>query len=185
MSRYLTWMLKTVALYLLLLISYFVFALASMKNETLAIYERKINPSTFVFWQNGKFFSNPPLFSNLMTDTKGQLSSREPDELGDVDIWVILLEGFEDIHNVQFASQLGIDVEEVAVSEADNSTSLRGVFLNVRIHPIPFYVDRKHVLIINAKFLRENYKEQCLDEMVYGSMIDQRDQRLWDRCKKT
>ena len=184
MRQYLGWTLKIAGLYFLFLIAYFLFSLASIKNENLPIYERKINPSTFVFWQNGELFSSPPLFSNLMTDTKGQLSFRELDGLGDVDIWVLLLEGFEDIHNVEFASQLGIDVEKVATSEPGNSTSLQGVSLSLRMHVIPIYVIRKHVLIMDAKFLHENYKEECLDEMVYGSMIGQRDQELWERCKK-
>ena len=183
MRRYLGWAMKIAGLYLLFLIAYFFFAFASMKSESLAFYERKINPSTFVFWQNGELFSNPPLFSKLMTDTKGQLSSRELDGLGDVDIWVFLLEGFEDINNVEFASQLGINVEEIAATKPGNSTSLQRVSLSSSVHPIPVYVIRKHILFLDAKFLRENYKEECLDEMVYGEMIGQRDQGLWERCK--
>ena len=184
MRRYLGLALKIAGLYLLLVVAYFIFALASMKNDKLALYERKINPSTFVFWQGGDLYSNPPLFSNLMTDAKGQLSSRELDGLGDVDIWVLLLDGFEDIKNVELASHLGIDVEEIANSAPGSSTSLQGASLSLRLHPIPVFVNRKSVLILDAKYLLENYKTECLDEMVYGSMIGQRDQELWDRCKK-
>ncbi|MEP6068587.1 MAG: hypothetical protein ABJ246_22315 [Paracoccaceae bacterium] len=185
MRRYLGLALKIAGLYLLLLIAYFIFAYASMTNVKLALYERKINPSTFVFWQGGELYSNPPLFSNVMTDAKGQLTSRELDGLGDVDIWVLLLDGFQDIRNVEFASQLGIDVEDVANSKSGNSMALQGANLSLRLHPIPVFVERKYVLILDAKNLFENYKQECLDEMVYGSMIGQRDQELWDRCKKT
>ncbi|MEP3636232.1 MAG: hypothetical protein ABJN14_03110, partial [Paracoccaceae bacterium] len=132
--------LKIAGLYLLLLVAYFIFALASIENEKLAFYERKINPSTFVFWQGEELYSNPPLFSNVMTDAKGQLTSRELDGLGDVDIWVLLLDGFEDIKNVEIASQLGIDVEEVANSKSGNSTLLQGASLSLRFHPIPVFV---------------------------------------------
>ena len=185
MKPYLGWALKVVALYLLFLIAYFIFAFASMKYQNLAFYERQINRSTFVFWQNGNTFSNPPLFSNLMVDTKGQLSSRNPYGIDDVDIWVFLLEGPEDIKNVEFASYLGIDIEKVSKSKLGQSTSMRRTSLKARLHPIPIFVSRKHVLIMDAKFLRENYKKECLDEMVYGSMIDKRNQQLWSRCKKT
>ncbi|MGH1575695.1 hypothetical protein [Planktotalea sp.] len=185
MRRFLGLALKIAGLYLLLLIAYFVFVLASMKNEKLALYERKINPSTFVFWQGGELYSTPPLFSNVMTDAKGQLTSRELDGLRDVDIWVLLLDGFKDIKSVEFASQLGIDVEKVANSKSGHSSRLEGVSLGLRFHPIPVFVNRKSVLIFDAKYLFENYKNECLDEMVYGSMIGQRDQELWDRCKKT
>ncbi len=183
MRRYLGWAIKLTGLYLLFLIAYFVFALGSFKYANLAVYERRINPSTFAFWQNGELFSNPPFFSSVMTDSKSQLSYRELEGLGDVDIWVLLLEGVRDIHNVEFASQLGVDIGEVAASEPGYTTTLQRVGLNLRLHPIPLYVVRKHVLILDAKFLRENYKKECLDEMVYGSMIGQRDQGLWDRCK--
>lgn len=185
MRPYLGWARKIAWLYLLFLVGNFVFAIASVKSETLAFYERKMNPPTFVFWQNGKLFSNPPLFSNLMADTEGELSSREPNEAEDIDIWVLLLEGFEDIKNVEFASQLGVNVKEVATSERGAFTSLDDVSLRVRIYPIPFYVIRKHILILDAKFLRENYKIECLDEIVYGRMIGQPDQELLERCKKT
>lgn len=185
MKRYLSLALKIAGLYLLLLVAYFLFALASMKYDKLALYERKINPSTFAFWQGGELYSNPPLFSNVMNDAKDQLSLRELNGLGDVDIWVLLLDGFEDIRNVDLASRLGIDVDEVANSEPGNSTVTRTVSLRGRLHPIPFFVNRKSVLILDAKYLFENYKNECLDEMVYGSMIGRRDQELWDRCKKT
>jgi hypothetical protein len=185
MRRYLGLALKIAGLYLLLVVAYFIFALSSMKNDKLAFYERKINPSTFVFWQGGELYSNPPLFSSVMTDAKGQLTSREPDGLGDVDIWVLLLDGFEDIKNVGFASQLGIDVEKVANSKSGNTTVLQGASLSLRLHPIPVFVNRKYVLILDAKYLFENYKNECLDEMVYGTMIGQRDQELRDRCKET
>ncbi len=119
-----------------------------------------------------------------MTDAEGQLTSRELDGLGDVDIWVLLLDGVEDIKNMEFASQLGIDVEKVANSKAGNSTLLQGASLSLRLRPIPFFVNRKTVLVLNAKYLLENYKAECIDEMVYGSMIGRRDQELWDRCKE-
>jgi len=184
MRRFLGWALKLLGLYLLFLVAYFLFALASMSHDVLAVYERRINPSTFLFWQNGELFTNPPLFSSFMADPKGQLTSREPEALGDVDIWVLLLEGFEDIKTVEFAPQLGIDIERVATSQPGSSTSLRGVSIKLRMHPIPLYVSRKHILIMDALHLRESYKTECLDEMVYGSMVGQRDQDLWDRCKK-
>lgn len=185
MNRFLSLALKMAGLYLLLVFAYFIFALLSMNNDKLAFYERKINPSTFAFWQGGKLYSNPPLFSNVMTDAKGLLTSRELDELGDVDIWVLLLDGFEDIKNVDFASQLEIDVEKVASSKPGSSALLRGASLGLRFHPIPVFVERKSIFIMDAKYLVENYKTECLDEMVYGLMIGQRDQDLWDRCKKT
>lgn len=184
MRRYLSLALKIAGLYLFLLIVYFVFALVSMSNDNLAFLERKINRSTFVFWQGGELYSNPPLFSNVMTDAKGQLTLREPDGLEDVDIWVLLLDRFEDIRNVEFASQLGIDVEKVVNSEPGHSLLLRRAGLSLRFHPIPVFVDRQSVLILDARYLFENYKNVCLDEMVYGSMIGQHDQELWDRCEK-
>lgn len=185
MRRYLGIALKIAGLYLVLLVAYFIFALLSIENDNLAVYERKINPSTFVFWQGGELYSNPPLFSNVMIDAKGQLTSRELKGLGDVDIWVLLLDGFNDIKSMELASQLGIDVEKVANFNPGESTSLQAVSLRLRVHPIPVFVSRKSVLILDAKYLVENYKTECLDEMVYGSMIGQRDQELWDRCKKS
>lgn len=183
MKRYLGWALRIAILYLLLLGAYFIFAFASMNNETLAFYERKLNPSTYVFWQDGEFFSNPPLFSSLMVDTTSQLSQREPIDLAEVDIWVLLLEGFQEIQAVDFAPQLGIDAAQVAKTKAGNSISLEGVSLHFRFHPIPLTVERKHILVLDAKSLRENYEEVCLDEIVYNMMIGQRDQALRERCK--
>ena len=183
MNRYLGWALKLFGLYFLSVVAYFLFALASMRYETLAIYDRKLNPATFVFWQNGKLYANPPLFSGLMADAKGQFTNREPMGLGDVDIWVLLLEGFEDIENVEFASQLGIDINSVRTLQPGNSTSIRTASINLRAHPIPVYVERKHILITDGKYLREHFKKVCLDEMVYGLMIGHRNPELWERCK--
>jgi hypothetical protein len=174
---------KAVGLYLLFVVAYFFFAMASMKYDGLASIEQKFNPPTFVFWQGGELYSNPPLFSKFMADTRGQLSSREPDRIEDVDIWVFLLEGFEDVKNVVFASQIGIDVEKIATYEPGSSSKIQGASIRLRLHPVPVYVDRKQILLMDAKHLRENYKVECLDEMVYGSMIGHIDQELWDRCE--
>ncbi|UTS81464.1 hypothetical protein [Phaeobacter piscinae] len=185
MRRSLGWAIKLAGVYLLFLVAYFAFALGSMKNDTLARYEQRINPSTFIFWQGEELYSNPPLFSSLMSDTKGQLSSRKPTSLADVDIWVLLLDGFDDIKNVEFASQLGLDVGKISRSQPGSSTFLKSAGLSFRLHPIPLIVNRNSVLVLDAKYLYENYRHECLDEMIYGAMIGQRDQALWKRCRTT
>ncbi|UWQ75037.1 hypothetical protein [Leisingera sp. M658] len=177
------WAVRFLGAYLLVLLATFLFALGSMKFNSLAIWERKLNPSTFVFWQGGEYYSNPPLFSQTMSDVQGQLTAREPRSFEDVDIWVLLLDGFAEIRNVEVALQLGIETDKIARRLPSQTTKLSGVSLSMRLHPVPFYVKRKSVLIMNAEFLRENYKFQCLDEMVYGAMIGLRDQALWDRCE--
>ncbi|GHB40744.1 hypothetical protein GCM10007094_32710 [Pseudovibrio japonicus] len=149
----------------------------------MAILERKLNPSTFVFWQGGELYKNPPLFTQMMADTKGKLASREPSSFEDVDIWVLLLDGFDDIRNVESAPHLGIDIEDIANSNPEVTRSLLQASIHVRLHPIPIIVKRQHVALLNAKFLRENYKADCLDEMIYGSMIGHHDQELWDRYR--
>lgn len=185
MKRYLRWALKIAAAYLLFLAAYFGFALASMSNEKLAVYEQKLNPPTFVFWQGGKLFSNPPLFSDVMTDAKGLLASREPKGPRDVDIWVLLLDGPEDIRNVRIAPQLGVDVEKIANSKPGVIKSLMRAGLSYRPHPIPVVVERESVHILDARYLSKNFKEQCLDDVVYRLMINQHDKELWKRCKKS
>ncbi|MEW2912556.1 hypothetical protein [Leisingera sp. JC11] len=183
MKHFRFWAVRILGAYLLVLLATFLFALGSMKFNSLAIWERKLNPSTFVFWQGGEYYSNPPLFSQTMSDTQGQLAVREPQSFEDVDIWVLLLDDFAEITNVEVALQLGIETEKTARNLPSHTTEFSGVSLSMRLHPVPFYVERKRVLIMNAEFLRENYKVQCLDEMVYGAMIGQRDQALWDRCE--
>lgn len=183
MKRYLRWALRIAGLYLLFLVAYFAFAFASMTSPNLAIYERKINPSTFVFWQEGQFYESPPMFSSLLADSRGQLSNAHLEDLDNVDIWVLLLAGVEDIHNVEFASSIGVDVTRVASSDPGLLVSQAEVALSLRKHPIPFYVRRKKVVIVDALHLQRNYRAECLDEMVYGLMINQRDQGLWERCK--
>lgn len=171
-------------LYLVVLGTYFLFAAGSMRYDSLARLEQRINPSTFVFWQNGQFFRNPPIFSQLMTDTYKQLSPHEPTKYSDIDIWVLLLEGFDDIRNVEVASKLGIDSEDIAASEPGSKISLMGASLKLRLHPVPFIVERRHIVMLDAEYLTENYRQQCLDEMVYHWMIGLRDRELWDQCKK-
>lgn len=183
MKHFRIWAVRILGAYLLVLLATFLFAIGSMKFNSLAIWERRLNPSTFVFWQGGNYYSNPPLFSQTMSDTQNQLAARDPQSFEDVDIWVLLLDGFAEIANVEVALQLGIETDQIARTRPGNMTELAGASLNMRVHPVPFYVKRKRVLIMDAEFMRENYKVQCLDEMVYGAMIGQRDQELWDRCK--
>ena len=120
-----------------------------------------------------------------MTDTHGQLSTNEIDRLEDVEIWVLLLNGPSEIYKVEFASALGIVTAHVSQMNVGSTLSSKGTALRLRLHPIPFYVARRHVLIMNADYLAKSYKAECLDEMVYGAMINRKDQDLWDRCKAT
>ncbi|MHA6264134.1 hypothetical protein ACXYMO_13095 [Arenibacterium sp. CAU 1754] len=172
-------------MYLLILFGCFAFALGSIIYENLAFLERKINPSTYIFWQDGKLWKNPPLFSRLMSDPEGQLSTREVDKLDDVDIFVLLLKGPAEIQKVKFANALGLNVAEISKMDAASDKSMQSAGIHFRVHVIPFYVSRRQFVIMNAEYLRKNYRVECLDEMVYGQMISQRDQELWDRCKVT
>lgn len=171
MKRYFRWASKAVAIYLLFLVIYFCLSVASNNYPLLAFYERKISPSAFVFWQGGEFYSNPPLFSTLMTDTKSQLSSDEVTTLDEVDIFVLLLNGFNDIENVEFAPQLGINIKEIASTEPTRSVTKQTTSFHIRLHLLPFVVKRRQTLIMDAHFLSQNYKKECLDELVYGQMI--------------
>ena len=118
-----------------------------------------------------------------MADTKSQLSFRDVESFEDVDIWVILLDGFGDISNVEFATRLGISQSDIRNNDRSITVTLRNVSLRYRFHLLPFYVVRKSVVMVDASYLAENYKRRCLDEMLYLQMIGQRDQDLWDRCK--
>ena len=179
------WGARAVGLYFVFLLLLFIFSVLSMKFPSLAMIERRVNPAKFVFWQNQKFYSNPPLFSSVMSDTKGQLSTEEPANGQDIDIWVLLLEGPEDIKNASIAQQLGLKIDQISQMQPGVSQTSASVALSFRLHPIPFFVERRSVVVMDALYLRTNYKAQCLDEMVYGEMISQRDQALWDRCKTT
>lgn len=185
MKFFLKWLGRGIGLYLILLVAYFLYIFATMNFSQLAFYDRKLNPSTFAFWQGGELYSNPPLFSQVMSDPKGLLSSRAIDRFDDVEIWVLLLDGFEDIRNVTFAHEIISDFEEVLATEPGETLILKSVALIGRRHPLPFYVRRRYVLVVDATDLRERYRQQCLDEMIYDLMIDGSDKPLWDRCKKT
>ncbi|MBO9397576.1 hypothetical protein J7400_12885 [Shimia sp. R9_2] len=183
MKKAAKWIAYGLGLYILFLALLFAFYSLSLASPKIANLEKRINPSKFVFWQNQGFFSTPPLFTRPLSDPNGYLSFEEPSNFHDVDIWVILLEGFADIHTFELAQQLSLDPDDIADSEPGNSIEKSGVGINLRRHAIPFYVQRKKIVILDAKYMRENYKPECLDEMVYGAMIGQRDAALRERCK--
>jgi hypothetical protein len=170
-------------LYLVFLVLASGFSALSTNNKSLASLERRLNPAQFVFWQRGEFFRNPPLFKSVMSDPKGQLSQDGPKDAPDVDIWVVLLEGPKDIANFAMASQLGLKPQKIAQLEPGESVYSQSVALHGRLHPIPFFLVRKSVLVMDAKYLRETYKTECLDEIVYRAMIDQRDKELDNHCE--
>ncbi|WP_041768107.1 hypothetical protein [Pseudovibrio sp. FO-BEG1] len=183
MVRFSWWANRLIGLYILLIILALLFSVASTRFGSLAILERKLNPSTFVFWQDGELYKNPPLFTQVMADAKGQFASREPSSFEDVDIWVLILEGFADIKNVELAPHLGIDIDDAATFSTDITKSLMQVSLRVRLHPFPLAITRKHIVLVNTKSLRENFKEQCFDEITYESMIGDHDPKLWEQCR--
>lgn len=183
MKKAAKWIAYGLGLYILFLALLFAFYSLSLASPKIANIEKRINPSKFVFWQNQGFFSTPPLFAKPLSDPNGYLSFEEPSNFHDVDIWVILLEGFADIHTFELAQQLGLDTDDIANSAPGNSIEKSGVGINLRRHVLPFYVQRKKIVIMDAQFMRENYKPECLDEMVYRAMIGHRDPSQNERCK--
>ena len=172
-------------LYIAILGVLFLFAFGSMRYSSLATLERRVNPSTFVFWQGGEFYRNPPLFTQEMVDTQGQLASRDPSDFHDVDIWVLLLWGFDDIRNVSIAANLGLDVEEIAAKRPGTTVSTMNAALHMRLHPVPFHVSRKRILILDAQYLAATYRPECLDAFVYARMIGQLGLEQWETCKRS
>lgn len=183
MKRTARWIAYSVGLYILILALLFAFYSLALTSPTIANVEKRMNPSKFVFWQNQEFFSTPPLFTRPLSYSNGYLSFEEPTNFQEVDIWVILLEGFSDISNFELAQQLGLNPDKIANSEPGNSIEKSSVGINLRRHVIPIYVQKKKIVILDALFMRENYKPECLDEMVYGAMIGLRDQSQHERCK--
>ncbi|MES0869287.1 hypothetical protein [Pseudovibrio sp. SCP19] len=183
MIRFKWWAKRLIGFYFLLITLAFLFSVASMRFGSLAILEKKLNPSTFVFWQDGELYKNPPLFTQVMADAKGQFTSHEPSSFEDVDIWVLILEGYADIKNVELAPHLGIDINDAATPSSAITKRLMQASLIVRLHPFPLTIARKHIVLLNAESLRENFKEQCFDEITYGSMIGDHNQKLWEQCR--
>ncbi len=177
------WSVRVLVAYLLLLVALFIFYTASTKFQKVAQIEKTINRSTFVFWQGGELYRNPPLFSAIMEDADNQLSMHEPTEFEDVDIWVLLLNGFSDIRNVDIASALGLDPIKFEKTEPGSTVSLKSVSLRARFHILPFYVQRRTILMLDANLLKTTHKSQCFDKLVYNLMTGPKNQILWDNCK--
>ena len=185
MRRALKWLTVGLVAYLIAMVAWFGLAHLSISNTSLALIERRLSPAKYVFWRNGEFYLNPPLFKSVMTDTKGQLSETEAENASMVDIWVVLLEGPEEIRDFELNEFLKLDADSISKMDSATTISLKRTSSRARLHILPFYVNRRVVFIADARFLRENYRAECLDEMVYGMMIEQEDQALWDRCKLT
>ena len=176
---------RLLLIYLAIVTVNFLYALIALNYPAVAKYERKLVPAEFVFWQGGEFYSNPPLFPDAMSDVFSELRPvREDGDENDVDIWVLLLDGYDDIHNVSFASELGLDPDKIAMTEPSTSLNISSVSLRARLHLLPFYVHRKKIIIDDARYLAASYHRQCLDELIYGEMVDRRDQAKWNSCKR-
>jgi hypothetical protein len=104
--------------YLVLVVGHAAYGLGMTSSTAVTNFKRKFDPATFAFWQDGAFWSNPPLFTGMMDDARGLLAPDLPEYIEDVDIVVLLLDGLEDIRNVPFASELDLDVEDIAANSA-------------------------------------------------------------------
>lgn len=153
MPSFKTYAIRGVLAYIAFLIIYFVFSAASMSNASLAFYERKLNPSTYVFAQFGKFYATPPIFLSPISDWGGQLSDDQPAELADYDMFVVLLNGEDDAEGKDVATQLGLDDDDIAAVESGSKVTSSKVGLNLRLHIVPVYMARTKILALNAEIL--------------------------------
>ncbi|MEL6571291.1 MAG: hypothetical protein AAFQ64_06520 [Pseudomonadota bacterium] len=169
--------------YVAVLICYFLFLAAAVSFPSIAIVERKLNSATFSFWYDGAFWDNPPVFTAIMDDPENQFSNDGLKDWQGVDIWVLLLNGPEDIRNAEIAPALGVDVESIASSEPGLMTVSANASILWRWHPIPFNGARRRVVIIDIKRLGETRKAECFDEIIYSMMIARPISDLMENCR--
>lgn len=177
------WIIRAALVYLVVVGAYFIFSLAAIKSAAIADLERKLNPATFMFWQDNEIWRNPPLFDAMMADPKGVLSDQEPETVNDVDIWVFLLDGFPQVEGLPLAESLGLDTDEVARTFRSKTVIMDRVSLSMRLHILPIFVHRRKIVLLDARDLATTHERSCLDEILYAAMTSGDYPSLLKECK--
>ncbi|MEN8741209.1 MAG: hypothetical protein ABF308_15735 [Phaeobacter gallaeciensis] len=177
------WIIRAALAYLVVVGAYFLFSLAAIKSTAVADLERKLNPATFMFWQDNEIWRNPPLFDAMMADPKGVLSDQDPETLNDVQIWVFLLDGFPQVDGLPLAKSLGLDTEELAGTFRSKVVIMESVSLAGRLHILPIFVQRRKIILLDARDLVTTHERSCLDEILYAAMTSGDFAALLETCK--
>lgn len=177
------WIIRAALAYLIVVGAYFLFSLAAIKSTAIADLERKLNPATFMFWQDNEIWRNPPLFDAMMADPKGVLADRDPETVNDVRIWVFLLDGFPQVEGLPLAESLGLDTEELARTFRTKIVSMDRVSLSMRLHILPIIVQHRKIILLDARDLAATHERSCLDEILYAAMTSGDYSSLLKDCK--
>ncbi len=177
------WIIRAALAYLIVVGASFLLSLAAAKSTAVADLERKLNPATFMFWQDNEIWRNPPLFDAMMADPKGAFSDRDPETVNDVEIWVFLLDGFPQIEGLPLAESLGLDTEELARTFRSKIVTMENVSIVGRLHILPIIVQRRKIVLLDARDLAATYERSCLDEILYAAMTSGDYSSLLKNCK--
>ena len=184
MKRILFPALKVIAIYVLVILAWAGISYGSLFSQTLANFERKLSPANVVFWQSSKLWYQPPSLPNALEDPKGHYLFEHIDDYAQIDVWFLMLDGFEDIRNVPFATDLRIDVEKIAESEPGTLHYTRRAGVQFRLAALPIGVKRTEFHILDMRYWFENYRHACLNQMVLNRLYQVTDNQFREDCKR-
>ncbi|WP_147114104.1 hypothetical protein [Tateyamaria sp. syn59] len=183
------WVWRGLAAYVLALVTYgaWPFAAATQVPAVLALETRLLKPVVgFVFSSSSANVGLNPISNGEQVPRDPRVSSRETiDDVNDVDRFLFVLDGFDSARENELIKYFKLDAEEIAALEPGSSMSRETIALRTRLHPLPFYVQRKSFAFVDMQYLAATYRSDCVVKILYDFALNMSDQDFKDGCERS
>ncbi len=138
---------------------------------------------TLVVANKGYFYSGDVEVNGQRLDTEGHFNPDPATHPNDVDVWVFVLDELAEIESYGLDNDLGLDTQEIARSAPGTVTSVESSSLHLRWSPLPLYLKKRQVFVVDAGYFEKNYRGDCLQEYVYRIVLGDSTAKVEARCK--
>ncbi|WP_299046687.1 hypothetical protein [uncultured Tateyamaria sp.] len=155
--------------YVLVLGVYAAWSLAAAKFETVANLESRLSALLvgFVLGAETDRVTFDLILNGVPVPRDPRVSERVPQSLDEFDVIVFLLNGFETAIQSDFMRSAGIKVADIASMDSSHTKRTTTVSLHYRIHPLPFYLQRRNFVFADLGYLEQNFEVSCVSTILY------------------
>lgn len=173
--------------FVLVIVVYAGWSLATAKIETLVRLEHRLFKPTVGFVlgvETDRITTTLRQFEQKIP-LDPRVSDRTPQTINDFDTVLFLLPGFESAPESVMMRILGIDTQSIAVMEPGDVRLTTYVGFGARLHPLPFYVNRRRYIFADVIHLDTTYRPECLPNVLYDLALLEFVETDYEACERT
>lgn len=179
------WLISLVAIYFGIVLLWFIFCLASTMSDFFAELEDSLVTRNLAIVIDEHVYTGEVMIHGEKITGDGNFADGPLNDLSKVDTWLLLLNGYDSIRLNETARSLGLDIDKLAESKSGSSIEIRTSGLKVRLSPLPIYVERRRIVLLDVQHMEQTYRKECWIKLINEELSIKSDENSRAVCKRS